>query len=215
MTALLFVFVLQLLNCVSSVSKLLLKMEKNRAELKCINIFSFVSCVKQQFITLSRNSNTPPNDNIIPLQLPNVVLENPFLSADGGEPSWWNLYRTKYGKRAKKCTNIPLQPTNGTICPKKKIGDYNCFFGNQWCAHEENSIHPKVKCDCLNRVWHCNEYHPCEQSKTDQQQQSNSWTTCPQQHPLNFNSVQTCSAASDKPLICNYGEQTCCGKFQS
>lgn len=131
-------------------------------------------------------------------------------SLQEADPSWWPVYRSKYGKRLKKCKNTPTVPQNNTKCIHKRSGDYTCFWGTQTCASDSSNIeHPKTKCDCLgNGLWNCVDYRPCEEQS--QTQQRKPFTVCPARHPLDFSYKLTCQSDF---LVCNYGHQTCCGKF--
>ena len=133
------------------------------------------------------------------------VTPNPFV--DGTDPVWWESYRTKYGKRAKKCVDQLVLPVDKTSCPRKKIGEYSCFFGSdagQICP-EDGSAHPENKCDCsANGVWDCSDYQPCGTEELP------AFTTCPPKHPLTYPFKLTCDSDF---LVCNYGNQLCCGEF--
>lgn len=118
------------------------------------------------------------------------------------DPVWWNAYRAKYGKRAKKCKDQPTAPANGSTCKTKRAGEYSCFWGDQTCS--DGTVHPQTKCDCLsNGIWKCADpYQACE-APADKAP----FTTCPVEHPLNFPYKLTCKSDF---LVCNYGHQTCC-----
>mmetsp|Transcript_20900 Transcript_20900/g.30109 ORF Transcript_20900/g.30109 Transcript_20900/m.30109 type:complete len:140 (+) Transcript_20900:191-610(+) len=123
-----------------------------------------------------------------------TAIDNSHRSLSG-DPVWWPVYRAKYGKRTKRCKDVPTIPENGTQCTPKRIGDYTCFFGDQSCA--DSSQHPKVKCDCLgDGRWNCVDYQPCPEQATERP----AWTVCPEKHPLDFAYKLTCKSDF---LVCN------------
>ena len=118
------------------------------------------------------------------------------------DPVWFESYKLIAGKFFKRCQfQNNLAPTDGSTCPKMNIGNYSCAFDVQSCP--DGSLHPKIKCDCINgvgpRVWSCKEYKPCDVTPPV--------TVCPKDHPLSFNPPLTCTMGMECPI----GKQTCCG----
>eukprot|EP00545_Synedropsis_sp_CCMP1620_P005670 CAMPEP_0119013724 /NCGR_PEP_ID=MMETSP1176-20130426/8839_1 /TAXON_ID=265551 /ORGANISM="Synedropsis recta cf, Strain CCMP1620" /LENGTH=238 /DNA_ID=CAMNT_0006966835 /DNA_START=161 /DNA_END=877 /DNA_ORIENTATION=+ len=114
------------------------------------------------------------------------------------EPNWWDQIKSAKGhSKLRRCVKREIPPVQGETCRKGKL----CYFGDQSCDDSSNSSHPNLKCRCVHDVelgdawgsWAC---------------KPENCPICPLEPAAATAPGATCSYEG---LMCNYGEDHCCG----
>lgn len=139
---------------------------------------------------------------VVTQQIPRDEIPSIHLAYDGyEEPAYFQEYEDHLGSDLlKRCVKREFPPESGSSCRKDpKV----CLWGQQVCNSKDaangdaGDLHPATRCNCVDRVWTCQEF-----------QCPTIGATCPAQDPSTTVSPPVCKT----DLTCDYEEQACCGQ---